>query len=464
MDYLKQQGVSEAEVDSSARHPPPRCHVETRKALRQRVMMWLGDAPKGRDVTMLWLLGPAGVGKSAVAQTIAEESPKKGRLVAAFFFANQDERDDHQRVIPTLAYRLAVHDTGYRQLVAQALRRDSTILKANLQTQFEKLIVEPFATHELKSRCQQDPYLIILDGLDECKDEGAQCEFIKLIDDYTRLNRLNSPLLWMVCSRPEAHLKRLFPRVDHNTACKREDLAVDDDEAKQDVYRVLRDGLAEIYTRWPELFDIQEGEMWPPEESLRELANIASGLFVFASTVLKFVGDSRRRNPQEQFRICLEFLASSSSGSTNPLNALDLLYRRILSEIHPDDLIITKRILSLLVLYPAGFRTHRFTVDNVANFLCIKRGTLYSALDRLHSVLVIPPLNRANHDVIRLYHASFSDFLRDPKRSQSFAFEEGLVRRELAVYTIRWYNYLIQSFCNLQGNALFTGWMFAGGH
>ncbi|KAF9449952.1 hypothetical protein P691DRAFT_811407 [Macrolepiota fuliginosa MF-IS2] len=442
---LKKYGVPEAEADSSARNPPPRCHRETRKALRQRIATWLSDGP--RDSTMLWIVGPAGVGKSAIAQTIADHF----HLSATFFFSQEDGRDDHLRVIPTLVYRLAVKHSGYRELLVEILQTDSTILKTTLSVQFEELIVGPFA--KLKTEQPIVPLLIVLDGLDECKSEVAQCEFIRLIDQYTRQHP-ESPLRWVICSRPEAHLKRLFPKVDLNSACKREGLIVDDAEAKRDVYLVLRDGLAEIRTRWPEMFDVKRGETWPPEDQLQQLAKIALGLFILASTIIKFVGDDRRKNPQEQFKTCVNFLTNSTSLSGNsPLDTLDLLYQRILAQVPPSDLVIAKRILNLLILYPPGFRTHRFVVEHVSNFLCLTRGTLYRVLDRMHSVLDIPPVEKADQDIIRLYHASFSDFLCDPDRSKSFSLDVDVARHDLASDTIKWYNYLIQTFCTLDETA-----------
>lgn len=445
MELLKKRGISEAEVDSAARHPPPRCHMETRRALRQRITAWIEGVQ--RDWAMLWILGPAGVGKSAVAQTTAEYCQGAGRLGAAFFFSRENERDDHLRVIPTLAHRLAVQDPEYRKLVTRILGEDSTILEHNLRSQFQRLIVEPFAQLDSQGSRYR---LIILDGLDECKEEDAQCEFVKLINEYTRQNR-KSPLLWMICSRPEAHLKRLLPRIDLTT-CQLEELSIDDIEAKEDVYRILRDGFRDICNRWPGFCDVEDDGTWPSETQLRQIAAVASGLFIFAATILKFVDDKHYRNPQSQLEICLESITSSAAqGSVNPLDALDHLYRRILSAIHPSTFPITTRILSLLILYPPGFRTQRFVVQNVVNFLCLKLNTLYSAVERLHSVLYIPPLEKTGDQVIRLYHASFSDFLRDPNRSGQFALMEGPARRDLAVCTIKWYNYLMQSFCNSEG-------------
>ncbi|KAF9442692.1 hypothetical protein P691DRAFT_618043, partial [Macrolepiota fuliginosa MF-IS2] len=72
-----------AGLDSAVRYPLPRCHPATRRTLRGRIAGWLAD----RSTNLLWLYGPAGVGKSAIAQTVAEDCRKEGWLGAAFFFS-----------------------------------------------------------------------------------------------------------------------------------------------------------------------------------------------------------------------------------------------------------------------------------------------------------------------------------------------------------------------------------------
>ncbi|KAF9443493.1 hypothetical protein P691DRAFT_622128, partial [Macrolepiota fuliginosa MF-IS2] len=70
MRLLEDRRIPGAEIDSSTRYPPPKCHPSTREDLRSRITKWLMGDNYERNI--LCLLGPAGTGKSAVAQTIAE--------------------------------------------------------------------------------------------------------------------------------------------------------------------------------------------------------------------------------------------------------------------------------------------------------------------------------------------------------------------------------------------------------
>ncbi|KAF9446005.1 hypothetical protein P691DRAFT_230845 [Macrolepiota fuliginosa MF-IS2] len=185
LQQLGEKGKLAAMHDSSVRAYPPRCHPGTRETLRSRIVKWgMGG---GSDERMLWALGPPAVGKSAVAQTIAEEFEGNGRLGASFFFSRPNNLDDPDWVIPTLAYQLATKHPQYKHIITQRLADDPSILEKNRQTQFRKLIIEPFcilmAEHPHTVR---EPLLIILDGLDECKDKQAQCEFIELISTHVR--------------------------------------------------------------------------------------------------------------------------------------------------------------------------------------------------------------------------------------------------------------------------------------
>jgi len=56
--------------DSSERGPPPRCHPGTRKKVADDIVQWLEDL--NASTSVLWVNGRAGVGKSALMQTMAE--------------------------------------------------------------------------------------------------------------------------------------------------------------------------------------------------------------------------------------------------------------------------------------------------------------------------------------------------------------------------------------------------------
>lgn len=121
------------------------------------------------------------------SQTIAEEFKTTGRLGAAFFFYRPNKRDDPGTVIPTLTYQLAIRHHEYKRIVTERLVDDPTILEKYHRTQFKELIIDPF--HVIVTQHAStvpEPLLIILDRLDECDDEGAQCELTELISGHVR--------------------------------------------------------------------------------------------------------------------------------------------------------------------------------------------------------------------------------------------------------------------------------------
>lgn len=442
MELLRAKRTTGAEVDSSERFPPPRCHPETRKTIRDQITTWITKPDD--DWNMFWILGPAGVGKSAIAQTIAEDAKENGRLGAAFFVSRPHRRNDPLRIIPTLAHQLAVEFPEYRHMITQRILDNPTILEKDLSSQFKLLIAEPFNNLQEDKRLKS-PFLVVLDGLDECNDKEAQCTFIRLISGHAR-QKENAPLLWLVFSRPEWHLKRLLPTVDPTIKCHHEDLLIDGVEGRDDVYRFLCDGFTDIRRRFRDEVD----DHWPSEDDIVRLATVSSGLFVFASTVLKFVGDDLRNNPVAQLKICLQFVSNACiSGSVNPLATLDLLYYQILVDIPSSILPTTMDILCLCLM---ATQKHRTSPCDIANILHLDKATFYAAIRGLHSVLDIPSAADAVRKSIRFYHASFQDFLRDPLRSGTFHRQEAEARCNVAIHCLHWQNTFLSPDCRLAGS------------
>lgn len=352
---LDKRRVAGAEMDSSDRDPPPRCHPETRKELRETLRAWLTNDE--RRWNFIWLSGPAGAGKSAVAQTFAELCHELGYLGASFFFSRQ-KRDTVGGLIATIAYQLADQDAGYNNLVTRILARSPAILDKALHVQFQKLIVEPFAI--LTAQCAEmdtirKPLVIIVDGLDECSDEDAQCQIIRLVGEYTRQSGPRSfPILWLLSSRPEWHIKRTFAQADPPFQCGRETITCDAAQDAKDVYRILKDGLQNIRNKasWS-LSGEPTNVQWPPEAKLQRLAQKVGGLPVFASTVIRFIGDGTG-TPDSQLEACLLFLETTGElAEVNPLGALDALYRQIMARVTQSILPTALRILAFYVLSPS---------------------------------------------------------------------------------------------------------------
>src|SRR6267154_2606591 len=94
-EKLSQVFVKSAEYDSPERLPHPKCLEGTREGLLKYIRESLDDREKSR---IIWLHGTAGVGKSAVAFTVAqrmralkvrEDTTIETRLAGTFFFSRK---------------------------------------------------------------------------------------------------------------------------------------------------------------------------------------------------------------------------------------------------------------------------------------------------------------------------------------------------------------------------------------
>jgi Holliday junction resolvasome RuvABC ATP-dependent DNA helicase subunit len=72
-------------------------------ALRKSIMQVLDQC----DRMNIWPNGLAGVGKTSISFTIAEEMKVKKRLAATFFFSHRHAQKA-AAIIPTIAYQLAI--------------------------------------------------------------------------------------------------------------------------------------------------------------------------------------------------------------------------------------------------------------------------------------------------------------------------------------------------------------------
>lgn len=285
---------------------------------------------------MRWIVGPAGVGKSAIMQTLAEtmSTATDGVILGASIFFSIYGRDDATMAITTLAYQLAVNHVPYRQFIEKEMARDPSILNKSVAAQFDKLIVEPFI-RRLQNR-HQNRLLILIDGLDECKSHDAQCRLLGLISDFC-VKYPASPLVWIIASRPEPHITSFFSRDEVVPAYEKEEILVDSDEAREDVERFLNVELKEIQMKSPALKDLPR---WPMEHDFLTVAEAADGLFAYASTVVKFIGDPTHGNPASQLSEVLEIIDTNSrrlaGQKPHPMAHLDALYVRILSRVPAD--------------------------------------------------------------------------------------------------------------------------------
>ncbi|KAJ7906987.1 hypothetical protein B0H13DRAFT_2504063, partial [Mycena leptocephala] len=316
---LLQRNISgDALYNSEQRFPPPRCHPDTRTAVQNTIETWAADI-EDQTPAVMWLYGPAGAGKSAVAQSMAENWAVKNKLAAAFFFARwRTGGSSGKSLFPTIAYQLALHIPGLRELIGLALEADPAICDKSLEEQAQSLVVSPMGQLEVEP---SSPYLLIIDGLDECNSKPMQSRIINII--FRTLLENNLPFRALICSRPEPHIRETFDSLPGNVQFGR--LILDETfNPGRDILRFLRDRFSEIHRKRLPYHDAS----WPSERDLETLVHKASGQFIYAATVVKFV-DDEYCHPMEQ--LCAVLSLAITETDNSPFADLDALYMHILS-------------------------------------------------------------------------------------------------------------------------------------
>lgn len=309
---------------------------------------------------------------------------------------------------------------------------DPRLLEKGIMYQFSLLIVEPFASPGLVLRGSQSQWTILLDGLDECDGEEAQVLIVKLISRFSAQHP-TAPLVWVIASRPEAHLNVVFESGEVRDTYWTLTVPTNTDEACRDVEQFLRAKFKEVGQKYRDLIPVSAP--WPMERDLVRIFKAASGLFVFASTLIRFVDDPHVCDPISQLAAIVSL---AEDVRTDPLSILHMFYTRILDNVPKSMLPILKLLLGwtmtgtsfVLDGDDSDYRDPLLLVSSATAF-GLQQHTVYAALRKLHSVIKVPAPEESGFRDIRFYHASFADYLRDPSKSGDYAIDFDYVRTKI---------------------------------
>jgi hypothetical protein len=365
-----------------------------------------------------WVFGAAGVGKSAIMQSVAE-SPELPVSPHASVFLSVNERDDGAKVIVSLCYQFASKSDRYRQFVKRELMHDPSLLLSSMSRQFNRFIVEPFISRsELGSA---GPISVIIDGLDECEDRTTQLELLRLISEFC-ISYPSSPLVWLISSRPEQHITSFFSTHTVQLVYEKEEILADSDDSCEDVKLFLRNELRKI-KRGSHLLNLQSE--WPKERDFLALTKASEGLFAYAHSIIDYIGNPTVENPVSRLCDVLKVIDNhpmpDMPGGEHPMDLLDALYARILSNVPPEVMGDTRTLLLALVsewdwfLYPGE---SNFIV--LCNWLAMAPNDAYAALFPLFAVLRVPEKHKAPDERVKFFHKSFIDYISDFSRSRLF--------------------------------------------
>ncbi|TEB24127.1 hypothetical protein FA13DRAFT_1739487 [Coprinellus micaceus] len=427
-EYLNPHIAHGAAHNSDERWNAPACHEETRVAIREDIVSWIKHGEGDEDPKkIMWLSGPAGSGKSAIAGSVAETCKGKGLLAATFFFssfAGASERSSKRGLVATLAHHLSQHDVlhQYKMHLHAAVDRQPDIFRKNLREQASGLILEPLRSiHDTGSRVGW-PKAVIIDGLDEViaahkkvpadqqapgASEDDQVEILHVL--LTLSKDPSFPFRIFVASRPESNISDFFST---NARDATVNLFLDSKyDPDADIKRFLESKFADIRRRTG-----ISSPLWPGEPALDRLVEMSSGQFIVPATILRWV---EAGFPQVQLSEVLQL--EQRSTKINPFASLDALYQHILKRAHNpenDPHLVVNWILSIT----SGVDPTASHVDSSLHsvrfwrqFLGNAEGEFNYRLAPITSLIAVPPPHEISATVT-IYHKSLTDFLSDERR------------------------------------------------
>ncbi|TEB23140.1 hypothetical protein FA13DRAFT_1798264 [Coprinellus micaceus] len=424
-EYLSPHIAHGAAHDSDERWNAPACHEETRVAVREDIVSWIehgeGDEEPKR---IMWLSGPAGCGKTAIAGSVAETCKKEGLLAATFFFSSfsgSAERSSKRGLIATLAHHMSqigvLHE--YKSHLHEAIDRQPDIFRKNLNEQAKRLILEPFQkVHDDQESRAGWPTVVIIDGLDEVvaaqhpnptdqqspsTSEDDQVEILRVLLALSKSPFF--PFRIFVASRPERNIIHFLSTDASGTTVN---LFLDSKyNPDADIRLFFESKFGSIRRRTGML-----GPLWPGDDTLNRLVAMSSGQFIVAVTIIRWV---EAGIPQVQLNTVLQ-LQQPKATTKNPFATLDALYRHILQRAHNSD-DDPHLVVKWIVCITSGM--HRYAdvprVNFWRRFLENVEGEVNYRLAPITSLISVPPPSDTSSP-ITIYHKSLTDFLSSPAR------------------------------------------------
>ena len=386
-----------------------RCFEGTRVDVQDQLDRWIDDADIGDSAPVFWINGSAGSGKTTLAYTFADNCKRRGIPVTSFFCSRDfAERSNPNLIFSSIAHQLAQKFPSFGVHLAEILQSNPHLASASVPFQLEELIIKPLrSTRDSFSLC-----LIVIDALDECKDESTTSIILSSLSRYVSEIL---PLKILVTSRPEQSITSIFTARSGNLNAASQRLVLHELElgvVQQDIKLYLSSSLRGIR----ECYSLDSS--WPSKEDIQALANLSFGLFIFAATSIKFVGDRNDSDPRSQLTRLLSGKDLSASVQSSPHYHLDKLYMQVLTHAFPDISIQLSGRLKM-ILGSIVFLQEPLSVVSLENLLGLAHSAVRQTLVHLCSILILPD---SETQPIRLHHPSFVDFITHSNRCHDMRF------------------------------------------
>jgi hypothetical protein len=404
------------------------CLQGTRKEILSEIAEWVKST--GDNVPrVLWLSGPAGKGKSAIAHTIAKWFEDAGGLGSCYSFDRQREADRrHEKIFSTIARDLADRDPGMRRALADAVQAASSLKKtADIVQQWQKLLIEPL---KKSSGLTGEPIVIMIDALDESGGVETRRDLLRILAGKHQnpavptIKDLPGNFRFIVTSRALDDINDEFQGVQHIRHMSMDEIPTA--VAERDIHAYVSKEL--------------EGQGFKDRE-LSAFAKKADGLFEWARLACGYI---KVRHMGLSPMDCYNQVVSHNPAERSKL--LYGMYDLILTNIMPRDTSTHSEKSRSTAL--ARFRSVMGQILATAEPLPLAslnamRRHFPTQEDNFDAELVVKSMGSllsgtTNPDSpIRPLHASFHDFLTDKQSSGEFFIDLSKAQHDLAFASLR---------------------------
>jgi hypothetical protein len=429
---------------SSARHDsrtaPSGCLNGTREDVLRVLNTWVHQ--RTSELSIFWLAGMAGTGKTTITKTFCDRTAQDETLGASFFISRHDEaRREPSNIVRTLAYALAYSLPRARQPILDALRSFPDVMNASVEQLIPRLIAAPLSSSRDTGNADSVVVLVI-EALDEClmvgNLEGGQ--LVPLLVSALK----TQPVKLLITSRMESSILDMFALLAPVSVRLHD---IDKDKVASDIRRYFEDSFATI-RRSHRITDTD----WPSAFAVEDLTEKAGHLFIYASTVVRYVGH-HQHNPRTRLG---QVLHPGISSSVSPYRLVDDLYLQVLRSAvettEDDEELLCRRLR--LILGAVIFLQTPFAPPVLATLLTIDLHELTIVLRYLSAVL-LPAMDQP----IRLFHPSFQDFIVNTARCRDtrFRLDPGVHHQLLAARCLAiMNNQLCQDICGIRDPTQFN--------
>ncbi|KAG6876306.1 hypothetical protein C0992_000125 [Termitomyces sp. T32_za158] len=219
--------------------------------------------------------------KEDFARTLLENLCELQKLENNRLWRNILENEQVKAEIQRILRKVDENTKNFYLKVMFNIERNTFAILEKLE-QMKDLLAMPWQKFWAKCAAHLPPHLIVIDALDEIEEKKGSDflkELLTIINDYSL-----SGLKFLVTSRPDPDLALLCESYTSNIVCHLYDVAKE--EIQEDIHKYLNANLLKLQN----------------DDKLVNLATKADGLFIYASTAVKYISYPEGCTAMEQQR------------------------------------------------------------------------------------------------------------------------------------------------------------------